>query len=427
MVATFWLALALVGAAAQPPSIEVVTQISVHGNQLTPEADVIRLSGVQVGMPFEPSMLETVASRLRAARRFESVEVLKRFASIADPNQIILVILVDDGHVNVNWDTGEVKAPGLLARRRGPHVMFLPILDAEDGYGLTYGVQLALPNPTGRRSRLSFPLTWGGEKYAGVELEKYFDRGPFTRVEGGTSFSRRENPFFNENDDRGRLWIRGQREIGKFVRAGATTSWNHASFFERSDSFASVGADAELDTRIDPILPRNAVYGRAAWDHLSFDGSQEPNAERRTAFGVNRTTLDGRGYVGLLGQSVLALRALREDSSRPLPLYLKPLLGGMANLRGFEAGSAAGDTLVSGSAELFVPLSSPLSLGKLGVSAFVDVATVYNKGERFRDQELERGVGGSVWFSAAFIRLNLAVAHGIGAKTRVHFGTTVSF
>ena len=33
-----------------------------------------------------------------------------------------------------------------------------------------------------------------------------------------------------------------------------------------------------------------------------------------------------------------AVRALREDSARPLPPYLKPLLGGMANLRGFKAG-----------------------------------------------------------------------------------------
>jgi len=36
-------------------------------------------------------------------------------------------------------------------------------------------------------------------------------------------------------------------------------------------------------------------------------------------------------------------------------------------------------------------------------------------------------VGGSVWFAAAFLRLNLAVARGIGASTRVHFGTNLTF
>ncbi len=428
MVASIWLTLALVGAVQQPSPPEVVAQISVHGNQLTPDAEVVQLSGVRVGAPFDPSMLESVASVLRATHRFESVEVLKRFASIADPTQIILVILVDDGRVRVNWDTGEVKAAKAFGRRHGPHLMFLPILDAEDGYGFSYGVQLAVPNPIGRRSRLSFPLTWGGERRAGVELEKYFDRGPFTRIEGGSSLSRRENPFFNENDDRRRVWIRGQREIARVLRAGVTAGWDHASFFETADTFASVGADIEFDTRIDPMLARNAVYVRAARDHLSFGDKTTPGVSVRADPGsANRTTIDGRGYIGLVGQSVIVLRGLREDSDRPLPPYLKPLLGGMANLRGFEAGSAVGDTLVSASAEVLVPLTSPLSIGKLGVSAFVDAATVYNKGERFRDQDLDRGFGGSVWFSAAVVRLKLAVAHGMGGTTRVHFGTTVTF
>jgi len=61
------------------------------------------------------------------------------------------------------------------------------------------------------------------------------------------------------------------------------------------------------------------------------------------------------------------------------------------------------------------------------VSGFVDAGTVYDHGERFADQPLQRGVGGSVWFSAAFLRLSVAVAHGVGASTRVHVGGTVMF
>jgi hypothetical protein len=74
-----------------------------------------------------------------------------------------------------------------------------------------------------------------------------------------------------------------------------------------------------------------------------------------------------------------------------------------------------------------VPLTSPLSFGKVGVSAFVDAGTVYDSGERFADQRLERGVGGGVWFAAAFLRFNVAVAHGIGASTRVHVGGNLTF
>jgi hemolysin activation/secretion protein len=103
------------------------------------------------------------------------------------------------------------------------------------------------------------------------------------------------------------------------------------------------------------------------------------------------------------------------------------MLGGMANLRGFRAGSAIGDTLVSGTAEIRAPLTSPVSIGKFGVSAFVDVGTIYDKGQRLSDQTFSKGIGGGIWFALTAFRLNLVVAHGIGAGTRVHFGTTLSF
>jgi len=142
---------------------------------------------------------------------------------------------------------------------------------------------------------------------------------------------------------------------------------------------------------------------------------------------ANRTELDGRGYLGVIGQAVLAGRVLREDSDRPLPPYLQPQLGGLSTVRGFAAGSFVGDTLVAMSAELILPLTSPLKIGKFGVSAFVDRGTVYNKGERFSDQTLKDGYGGSVWFAAAFLRLNIAVAHGRGSSTRVQVGGNVTF
>jgi hemolysin activation/secretion protein len=99
----------------------------------------------------------------------------------------------------------------------------------------------------------------------------------------------------------------------------------------------------------------------------------------------------------------------------------------MANLRGFRAGIAAGDNLVATSAEVIVPLTSPLSFGRLGVSGFMDAGTAYDFGERLADQPWLEGYGGSVWLSAAFFRVNLAVAHGRGASTRVHLGANVTF
>jgi outer membrane protein assembly factor BamA len=142
---------------------------------------------------------------------------------------------------------------------------------------------------------------------------------------------------------------------------------------------------------------------------------------------LHRTRLDGRGYLGLIKQSVLAVRVMREGANAPQPAYLRPLLGGWSNLRGFEAGAFVGDIVVAGSAELFVPLSSPLSVARLGVSLFVDTGVAYDYGQRLKDQVRQTGIGGSVWMSATVFRVSLSVAHGRGAGTRVNFGGGLTF
>ena len=409
--------LALLSATATLPQTapELIAAIQVQGNTLTSDDDVRRLAGVSIGSPFTPTTLDDVTARLTAAKRFEQIEVRKRYASISDPSQIALVIIVDEGPVRIET-TGDAAAPTRVVRGGRSRLMFLPVLDREDGYGFTYGARFAVPAPLGAHSRVSFPLTWGGTKQAGAELDKSFAGGPIDRLVAGTSVSRRTNPFYEEDDDRARVWMRGERAIARSVRAGATLGFQRVSFFDVEDAFPHGGVDVVLDTRLDPFLPRNAVYARAAWERFNLD-----------ARAVARSEIEGRGYVGLLGQTVLALRALRSDASGALPLYLQPLLGGMANLRGFEAGHAAGDTLVATSAELFVPLTSPLDTAKIGVSVFADAGTVYADGERLADQTLRQGYGGSVWLTAAVLRMTLAVAHGRGASTRAHFGFALAF
>ena len=425
-----WSALALVvglAITAGQPS-EVISAIQIHGNTATPDDEVRTLAGVRVSAPVTATTIDEVLTRLRAAKRFQHVDVLKRFASISDPSQIVLVIVVDEGPVKIEM-TGDADRPTRVVRTHRLNVLFLPILDAEDGYGLAYGGRFALPDAVGKGGRVSFPITWGGRKQAAIELDKAIMRGPIDRVLAGASVTRRTNPFFDQDDDRRRAWVRAEKELVPHLRVGAIAGVQSVSFGGQDERFTHAGADVVLDTRLDPFLARNAVYARASWEHVSFAGdpvSHGPQAGRYVGT-ANRTELDARGYVGVFRQNIVAVRVLRHDSDRPLPLYLQPLLGGMANLRGFRAGSAAGDTLFATSAELIVPLTTPLSIGKIGVSAFVDEGTVYSKGQRLADQTLERGVGGSLWFTAAFLRLNIAVAHGLGATTRMHIGGSVTF
>jgi hypothetical protein len=410
------------GAALQPA--ETIVAIQVHGNTITTDDEVRGLSGMTIGAAVSATTVDDVTARLRASRRFEKVEVLKRFASIADPSQIMLVIIVNDGPVHITM-TGDPDHPARVVRNRFPNLLFFPILDTQSGHGLTYGARFALPNPAGDHSRIAFPLTWGASKSASVEFDKQIASFPIDRVLAGGSVSRRTNPFFDTDEDREHVWLRAEREIVHGLRVGATTGWEHMSFLNLDDRFLHAGGDVILDTRVDPVLARNAVYAKASWEHLSFGDGPADAAHSRG--GTNRTEVDARGYLGVFRQNVLAARILRQDTDRPLPPYLQPLLGGLENLRGFRAGTFVGDTLVAMSAELIVPLTSPLNIGKIGVSAFIDRGTVYNKGERFADQTLKEGYGGSVWFAAAFLRLNIAVAHGVGSSTRVHVGGNVTF
>jgi outer membrane protein assembly factor BamA len=400
---------AATGATAQP--VETVAAVQIHGNTLTSDDEIMSLAGVAVGALVQADTVDAVTARLVAAKRFKSVQVLKRFASIADPSQILLVIIVDEGPVRLQR-TGDPNQPARTVRSRSGRLLFLPILNAEDGYGLTYGARFAWPDAAGARSRVSVPASWGGDKRAALEFEKSFDGVPVDRVTAGASVSRRTNPHFDRDDDRVRGWLRGEKALLQPLRAGVTVGVQRVSFLDATSAIGHVGADVTLDTRIDTVLPRNAIYVRAGWEHIA---------------GADRTEIDARGYLPLYGQSIVALRATRLGSNEALPSFLKPLLGGMANLRGFAAGTEAADNLVAASAEVIVPLTSPLSFGRIGVSAFVDAGAAYDEGERLSEQPWKRGAGGSLWFSAAVLRINVAVAHGRGSSTRVHVGANVSF
>jgi outer membrane protein assembly factor BamA len=393
-----------------------LASVQIQGNQLTPDSEILQLAGIEIGMPVAPDVADVVARRLRDSSRFESVEVLRRFASIADPSQIALVILVDEGAVTLA--TGDDGGNGSrLRRRRGPRLMYWPILDYEDGRGLTYGVRISRPSALGDDSRVMFPLSLGARKSAAAELQKDFGLDGMWRVQGGLSFVRREHLYFELDEDRTRGWGRLERALGRQFRAGAILSTESVTMFDVDDRMDRVGADVTYDTRIDPWLARNAVMARAAWDHLSFGVA--PSAQR--------IDLEAAGYLGVPGQSVLVVRAQRRDSNHRLPAYERPLLGGASTLRGYGAGSSIGDTMTAASIELRVPLTSPLSIGKAGVSAFTDLGTIYDKGRRLRDQAWKQGTGGSFWISATVFRFSLSVAHGRGASTRVQAESTVLF
>lgn len=405
-------------AAAQPASAadETVVAVQVHGNVLTPSDEIIALAGIQVGAPFDAATLEAVAGRLRGAARFARVDVLKRFASIADPSRVVLVIVVDEGPVTIER-TGDPAAPTRVTRSRGLRLLYLPIVRWDEGYGVSYGLRVTHPDPLGPKSRVSVPVTWGGERRVGVQADRTFDRGPVRRLEAGASLTRRRHPHYRVADVRRRADVRLETRAVGSARADVTGAWEHVRFGGQPDRLVRFGAGVTLDTRIDPQLARQAVFARVASERV---WSRERGA-------ITTSVVDLRGYVGLVGPSVLVVRAYRDGASAARPAFEQRMIGGHDILRGLRFGRAVGDTLSAGSLELRTPVTSPLSFAKLGVSVFLDAAAVYDGGRRIGDQKFERGVGAGLWFSAAFVRVNLAVARGLGRSTRFHLGTSLLF
>jgi len=237
------------------------------------------------------------------------------------------------------------------------------------------------------------------------------------RLTAGAFVQRRTHPFFDENADRGRLYGRTEWRLLRDVQAGTEVAWQSSSVAVQKVQARSIAGDVVVDTRVDPLMPFNAVFVRSVVERLNFSNS----------YSATRTEIDANGYVGLYRGMVLAVRALREDFSRPAPAFYKSLLGGSRNLRGFRAGHAVGDTLVAGSVELRIPATSPLRVARFGSNIFMDVGTTYDKGKKFRDQTFERGVGAGVWITAPLFRFSVAVARGIGSGTRAHIGAGLTF
>ena len=406
-----FVALVATGAAAQPASPGVVAEVRIHGNHTTPDADVVAIIGDVVGKPATEALIAEVGARLKKSGRFDGVEVRKRYRSIDNPEDILLMVVVDE----VAAISDDDLTPGPLKKLRSSG-MFMPVLNSEDGYGLTYGVRVSFVDQLGPRSRISFPLTWGGERQARAQLERSFTSGPIERLSGEAGIGRRENPHFEIADTRVSVKARAESVVQRWLRLGGGGGYDEVKFGDVGERLNRFGGDITIDTRVDPGFPRNAMHAVFGVERLSFDSGR-----------ANRRTADVRAYLGLPGQSVLAVRGLSITSKEPLPLYEQNLLGGDANLRGFDAGYKVNDNIAAVSAELRFPVTSPLSIGRFGVKVFTDAGAAYAAGGRMADQTLETGYGGGLYFHMTILRMSLDVAKAKEQSWKWHFGLGVTF
>ncbi|TDI26381.1 MAG: hypothetical protein E2P06_02710 [Acidobacteria bacterium] len=400
--------------AAQPaPSSEVVTELRIHGNYSVPDADVMQMAGIAPGDRIGPETLDAIVARLRATKRFDDVEVRKRYRSLSRSDEVTLILVVRERPAAA---TGNRVVRALYAASH--QTLFMPILDYTEGNGVTYGARFSLVDVLGERGRLTVPLTLGGTRQAALELEKRFDAGVVHAVRGGLSTSRREHQHYRVDDRRTEVWVGADRQVVDALRVSAHAAWSDVRFGLISDRLVTYRVGLELDTRRNIGFPRDAVFARAVWQWLDAAGG---------AAAMSQPQLDVRGFIGLFGQSVLAFRAQYQGASAAVPAYAQPLLGGAGSVRGHRVGTRAGDRLAAASAELRFPMNSPLSFGRAGVRLFVDTGAVWDVDERLRKTRFSQGVGGGVFLSAAFVNLQLDLAHDLRGGARLHVATSVSF
>ena len=413
-------------AAAQAPELAPsgvegrIAEIRVHGNHTTPDADVLAIAGLQVGEAATAERLADAEAKLRASRRFAAIEVRRRYRSIADPSEILVVLLVDE----LPGISAGNLVPGPLRRLRAS-MMWLPILDFDDGYGFTYGARLSLVRALGDHSRISTPLTWGGDRRAALEVERAFDRGPLSLLRGTVAIDRRVNPHFDVADTRREVTVQADRALRSWLRVGGDARVTQVAFGATDARHQAAGGHVVLDTRLDPSFPRNGVLASTAWERVAFEGGS-----------ASRWSTEFRGYLGVYRGTVLAVRARTVRAGSALPPSEQTLAGGSESLRGYRAGYLAGDGIAVTSTELRIPLTSPLNVGRFGAKVFVDAGTAWPAGTPLAKQRFERGTGAGIYFGAAALSAGVDVAWphvrpGGGAQApagaRWSFGLGLSF
>ena len=394
-------------------AIETIVEIRVHGNRSIPDEEVLALADIVVGDQVGQDLISAIERRLEESGRFETFDVRKRYQSLTTTDQVSIILVVRERPVAAsgNFFARSVRE---VARR----VLILPIVSYAEGYGFTYGVRTSIVDVLGNAGRLSVPATWDGERRVALEADKTFATGVIHRLQGGTALSRRTHPHFEINEDRTEFWVNATHELPVSLRLGAHVGWVDVRFGTLDDRMASYRANIELDTRSDVTFPRDAMYAVAEIEWLDISG-------RRSV--IRRPRYELSGFKGLIGQTILAVRARYQGASAPLPSYEQILLGGVSSLRGWKVGELIGDLAVAASAELRFPLNSALSVRQVGVSVFYDTATAYAHGQSLRKQRFHKGAGAGIFLRAPVFYFRLDIAHDIVDSVRAHATAALSF
>ena len=390
------LSLGAATAASAQATAQTVTEIRIHGNYETPDDEVLAAAGLVVGERVTDADLAAAERRLEEAG-YREIEILRRYRSLTSTDEVVLIISLRE------------RVP---ASRK---FLFLPEIHYNEDEKFSFGGRVSTKSLLGGGELISVPVTIGGVDRAALEITRFWESG--FGVGGSFEYRRFTNPHFDVGDERLRGAVFADKAFSRALRARVQGAWESVDFGGASDDLLRYGAQLSFDTRPSEGFAYDAVLARAGWEAIDPDSTGL----------VNRLTFELAGYKTLFGPVVLAVRGLYENTDAPLPAYERAYVGGMVSLRGTRAGAFSGDGRALGTVELRIPLTTMSGLGRAGLTAFWDMAAVWDHGTAVADAPLNHGVGGGVFLQVPVLRLNLDVGTNLEGDTRFHVGLGFRF
>ncbi len=378
-----------------PPPSELVVEVRVHGNYSLSDEQVLQIAGVVVGDRVTAADRAAIKQRLLDSGRFAAVEVLARYRSLTPTDRVLLIL---SAHQKTS---------------ASDKLLVMPELQYNENEKLSVGGRVAAKNLFGGGELISIPVIYGGVDQVAIEVTRGWDSG--FRVGGSVGARRFENPHAGVDDARLYATAFAERRLTDALQLRLDGEYADVDFGRVSETLWTYGASLRFDTRPNMSFPYDAVVASAGWQRLA------------PAAGANRFRFELAAYKTLVGQAVLAARAVLHTTDSPLPAHERPYVGGMVSLRGYRAGALGGDSVAFGGVEVRVPVTTSFSIARLGFTAFWDIGTAYSYGLPISRAQFENGVGAGVFLVAPLVRLNLDVANNLEGDTRVHFGLGFRF
>ncbi len=173
----------------------------------------------------------------------------------------------------------------------------------------------------------------------------------------------------------------------------------------RGGTVAALSLAAGVDTR-----DRAGAPLRGSWGELRIRGAGDDLAGD---FTFSQLTLDGRRYLPLAGEHVLALQLFATTTWGDVPFQELPTMGGPHVMRGYHPSLHRDRSVVSGQVEYRTPF-----LWRMGAVAFAGVGATGGAWPELRPRDLRLSGGAGLRFALdRDQRLNLRADFGVGRRS----------